>query len=406
MFVSIVIGSILGFALFYFNISIFKDIFQSLANLAINSLLYLSIIYTFTKGILGFLNLKKEKRLGRISLNFFVMAAISVFFSILISIIIMNISFFQPNNHFNQKGDKIIHLNSIGILLEKILSKNIINAFVDSQIFILPVIFIALIISTAAFYVGKKSLYFIDMIDSFDAILDKIVHQILEIFSIFSIFICFVFINKETFSSENLSFIFKPLLAIITAAIIQIAAYYVFLYLNIKKDIKNFTFGILGAAFMSLVTGNTAASIIPLTEHLKRNIGVKKEIAETLGPLGMILNKSGTIVVSTVVLMSLILIYSTNMLEFRLQVIFLFLLFIFSFFIDGANDKGFIVIIFMILSIKQLHLEEDSYLLFISLIPILSRIGVFIDTFSNAVLIAVVSKKYESLELKKYLDFI
>ena len=120
----------------------------------------------------------------------------------------------------------------------------------------------------------------------------------------------------------------------------------------------------------------------------------------------MVINKSGTVVISSVVLMSLILIYSPDILTFNLQLLFILLLFIFSLFLDGSNEIGFLVLTTTILNINFLHLEQDSYLLFLTSIPILNRIGLILDTFSTSIYVTIASKITDRLETKTYIDFI
>ena len=120
----------------------------------------------------------------------------------------------------------------------------------------------------------------------------------------------------------------------------------------------------------------------------------------------MILNKSGTIIISTVILMSITLIFTPDILDLKLQTAFFFLILIFSFCLDGSPEKGFLVLVAMILSYSPLHLEEDNYLLFLVSIPLFSRIGVFLDTLNTAIFIAITSKIIGKIEERKYIDYI
>jgi Na+/H+-dicarboxylate symporter len=207
-------------------------------------------------------------------------------------------------------------------------------------------------------------------------------------------------------SPEKLQFLFKPLMAILLITSILLVFYTIFLYLIMKNKTGKFYLGLLGAGLMGLVSGNTAASIVSLNEHLKRNIGVKKEVADALTPLGLILNKSGTIIISAVTLMTVILGYSPNILDLRLQISLFILLFIFSFLLDGVNEVGFLALVSMIMHIPSLHLEQDSYLLFLLFVPILSRIGIFLDIITTGIFISFSAKYTDNLDKKEYIDFI
>ncbi|MCK4798697.1 MAG: dicarboxylate/amino acid:cation symporter [Spirochaetes bacterium] len=406
MLIAIIFGILVSIFIPEFKSFSFNNFFQFLSNVAINSLLYLTLLYVLVKAFLGFLNLKKKNLNKKIFLVFIPGIFISILFSIIVSIGFMNLNVFWPGNKFIQEGVKIDHSNSFASLILKTINENIFSSFEGSANFILPIIFIAFIFAIAAYYSNKKGIYFIESIESFDAILDKIVRQVLEFFSIGAIFIFASFVKKETFSPDNLNFIFSPLIAVILIALVVIIFYTVILYIFIKEKTRSFYLGFLGAGLIAFVTGNTVASIIPLVEHLKKNVGIKKELADTLGPIGMIINKSGTVIISTVVILSIIWIYTPNELGIMLQIAFFFLIFIFSFSLDGSSEKGFLVIVAIILSFPSLHLEQDSYLAFLISVPILSRIGTFIDTLSTAVFITITSKFANKLEDKKYINFI
>ena len=107
----------------------------------------------------------------------------------------------------------------------------------------------------------------------------------------------------------------------------------------------------------------------------------------------MIFNKAGTVIVSTIVLFSIILVYTPDELTIQLQLIFLLFIFIFSFCLDGANNNGFIMLVAMILKIKFLHLEENSYLLFIISIPLFTRIGLVLDVLNTATISTIITSQ-------------
>ena len=120
----------------------------------------------------------------------------------------------------------------------------------------------------------------------------------------------------------------------------------------------------------------------------------------------MVFNKSGTTAISAVSLISIILYFTPSILNFKLQFLIFFLLFIFSFSLDGVNEGGFLVVVAAIMGINTLHLEDNTYLLFLPFIPILSRVGIFLDVISTAIFVSLTSKFVENIEIKEYIDFI
>ena len=405
MVFAIIIGILISVFLPNFK-NIYESIIKPISNLAINSLLYITLLYILVKFFIGIIEIKKNKLLKKTFSVFFICIAISVLFSILLSIGIMNLNFFSPDNTFQQKAYNLINPVSIENFLLNIINKNIFNSLQSPSKFIMPIIFIAFIFGIAAFYSEKKGIYFIDTIESLDYILDRIVKGFLEFYPIGAVFIVAYFIKSDLLSYDNFAFLLKPLIAITIITVILIVIYILIILIFLKQKSFKFFLGYIGSILFAVTTNNTAAVIVPLTEHLKNNIGVKKEVADTLTPLGMVINKSGTVVISSVVLMSLILIYSPDILTFNLQLLFILLLFIFSLFLDGSNEIGFLVLTTTILNINFLHLEQDSYLLFLTSIPILNRIGLILDTFSTSIYVTIASKITDRLETKTYIDFI
>jgi Na+/H+-dicarboxylate symporter len=325
----------------------------------------------------------------------------------------MNINFFTPpEKDFPQRSETAFDLNSFPNLILKILNENILSSFTfnpsatDMNLFILPIIFISFIVALSCYITGKKAMSFVDLMESIDHVLNKIIRQILEFFPFGVIFILMLFFKDKAFSADNLYFIFRPMLAVILITSFFILAYIVILFVFLKNETPKFLLGFLGAGLMALVTGNTVATIIPLTEHIKKNHGVNKEFADIFAPLGMIINKSGTVIVSTVALISLIRLYSEDIFNIGLQVLFFAIIFIFSLLLDGANSNGFIMLVTMILNIPMLHLEGNSYLLFSMSLPIFNRIGLFIDALSTALIITIAAKFTDNIDMPKFVEFI
>jgi len=405
MLVAIFIGVILG-VLIPQKVLFVDNIIKFLTDLSINLLLYLTLLYVLVKLFLGVLHLKKSKKnYIKIFIVFFIGIVVSLIFSIIVSMGLMNLNIFKPDQ-IAQYETKPLKIYGFSELLLNIMNSNIFTSFEGQFKFILPVVFVGLLFGLASANLSKRSYIFVEMIEAFDIILSKVSRQLLELYPFFSIFTVMSLIRLNLFSEDKLQFILKPFLGILLISAILLIFYTIFLYIIFKEKMPKFYLGILGAALASFVAGNTAASIIPLNEHLKKNIGVKKEISNSLVPIGMVFNKSGTIVISAVSLISIILYFTPSILNFKLQFLIFFLLFIFSFSLDGVNEGGFLVVVAAIMGINTLHLEDNTYLLFLPFIPILSRVGIFLDVISTAIFVSLTSKFVENIEIKEYIDFI
>jgi Na+/H+-dicarboxylate symporter len=408
MLLGIAFGIILGIIIPQ-KIVFVDNIFKFISDLAINLLLYSTIAYVLVKSFLGYYELKNNKfDIKKIFGIFFGSFVISLIISIIFSIGLMNLSIFQPDKSFSifQNKAEPIKTFSFEEIILRIINTNMFSSFEGPVQFILPVIFIGFIFAISAFYSNKKAVYFIDIMESFDVILEKITHSLIELFPIGAIFVVANLLRTNAFSFDKLQFILRPMIGILIISVILLIFYSFFISLVLKKNTLKFYTGLLGAALTGLVSGNTAASIIPLNEHLKRNLGVKKELSDALTPIGMILNKSGTVIISSVTIMTVILGYSPNILDFKLQLAIFFLLVVFSFALDGVNEVGFLALVSVIMHIPALHLEQDSYLLFLAFVPILSRIGIFFDIITTGIFISLSAKFTDNLENKDFIDFI
>lgn len=405
MSIAILIGVLLGIFLPQ-KVFIIDQIIKTLSTLSLNILLYLTIIYTLIKTFLGILHIKRSKKNSlKITLIFLLCVIISLLFSIIVSMGFMNLNIFKPDQ-ISQYEAKPLKIYSFSEIILNILNSNILSSFEGITQFLLPVIFIGIIFGTASASLNKKSLVFTETVESFNLVLSKLSHQAIEIFPFFSIFIIAYIFRQDMFTEEKLQFISKPLIGVLLISFILIIFYTIFLYIIFKDKMPKFYLGLLGAALTALISGNTASAIIPLNEHLKRNIGVKKELSNFLTPIGMIINKSGTIIVSVVSLFSIILFFTPTILDLKLQAVIFLLLLINSFLLDGINEAGFLAIVAIIMNIQSLHLEDNSYLLFLPFVPILSRIGVFLDVITTGIFITMTAKVTDSVEIKEYIDFI
>lgn len=410
--IAVIIGILVGKFMPQFDLSAINNIFKYssafkfLSDLTINLLLFTVKLYILVKIFLSVIKLQKSKLTGKSFSLFLLFTFISLMVSIIIATLLMNLEVFHPRIDFTQVKHKVLEYTTFDNLILNTINENMFATLAAPTKFLLPVIFIAFIFGLGAFYAGRKSDYFIETIESFEKILDKVILQFLELFSIGVIFIIVSLMRDDVFNFKKISFMLPPLFAVILTCFIVVAIYTIILAIVLKKQTGEFYLGFAGALLTALITGNSAACIIPVTEHLNKNVGVKSGTANTLGPIGLVINKSGTVIISTVILLSLILIYTPDILSIQLQLSFFLLILLYSFFLDGSNTNGFLIIVAMILNFQSLHLEQDSYLLFIASLPLFSRIAALIDSLSTGVFITLISKITGNIEERKYIDYI
>ncbi len=406
MIIALVLGVLAGVLLPTSLIS--SEIVAFIGKIFTSTILYLTPFFIIIKTYLGFLELKKHNNMLITTGIFLGFLIISSLISGFISICLMNMSIFQISAQtvVTQISDMPIEAQSLQGLLGLVLTDNMFNVFINSGNFILPFIFIGLLFGLGSYYADKKGLYFVETIESLDAVLSQIVRQVMEFFPIGAIFIIAYSIKTDLNNMMNTTLIYKTLASVIVIGLIIVLFYTLYLYILLKKDFYKFYLGFLGAGLMGFITGTPMSTVIPLNKHINKNLGVDPEIADSLTPLGVVFNKSGTIIVSAVSIMMILSIYSNSKPSFSFQMLILVFLMLSSLLLDGTGISGFLVLISMVLGIDSLKLEQNSYLLLIPSIPILSRIGILIDTLSTAIFVLTTAKIRNKIKTPRYIDTI
>ena len=365
-----------------------KTKFLLLSKISLNILLYFAVLHTFVRFYVGFVNIKREKRkLRKATIVFFLCILASLIFTAAISVFAMNIfsspqeSFFDFNQHSSYKMQLFTFLD----LFQNIFPDNAAAILTKSTSFLLPLLVLSLILAAGTIKTGKKADFFYDIVKSFGEILDTIEFYILEFAPVFSFFIIAAFARYGFSEVSNIAIILRPIRTILVVCIVTIAIISVFFHVFFKINPTYYYRNILGAALIGASTGNVISTIIPLNLHLKRNVKLNHDIVDVLVPLGTVFNQTGTVIVSTIILMSIVVGYSLNILTLELQFAIFLLVILFSFRLDGSTEFTFLVLIAMIFKVPGLHLEESSYLLFIGLAPLFSRIAVFINVFTTGI---------------------
>ncbi len=387
MLIAIVLGIVLAVFLPADNVSV-KNIFSLLSKVSLNILLYFAVLHTFIRFFVGFVNMKKAKRSVKKPVAvFFLCILASLIFTVAISVFAMNI-FSSPREsffNFNQQSSYKMQLFTFSDLLQNIFPDNAVTILTKSTSFLLPLLVLALILAAGTVKTGKKGEFFYDIMNSFAEILDTIEFYILEFTPIFSFFIIAAFVRYGFSDVSNFAIILHPIGIIVVVCLVTVAVISVFFHVFFRISPAYYYRSVSGAALVGAATGNALSTIVPLNLHLKRNVKLNHDIVDILVPMGSVLNQTGTVIVSTVVLMSIIVGYSLNILTLELQFAIFLLVILFSFRLDGSTEFTFLVLIAMIFKVPELHLEESSYLLFIGLAPLFSRIAVFINVFTTGI---------------------
>ena len=417
MMICIAVGMLLGLIVPQ-NVGWFTGTTRLLGELSINLLLYMSAIYIILKVFIGFFQLKKESKRKRFIPIFIGCILGSMIVSVSLAMMMMNIDSFRPGQEFRifQIQSAPVEVHSFESIFTTILNANILSIMVEPVKYLSPLIFIGAIFGIASLFADKRMEIFVEISMSFERFIDKIVRAAIEIFPVFATFMITYLFNTrfynadfaEIIAKEHITFmsIGKAIFVIILISAIMIAASLLIMRLICGKSIRLDMLGILGSGLIAFTTANTVTTVIPLTEQLQHNNGVAPGIAKVLTPIGVLFNKTGTIIAAAVVLMTILSSYHINKVAPSVQTIIALLVLLFSFRLDGSNGLGFIVLVAMVLQFKYLKLEENSYLLFMIFMPLLNRIAIFTDTVTTAVFVIIAAKAAKLKKETKHIDFI
>ena len=417
MLISIAVGMLLGL-LVPQNIGWFTNTMRLLGELSINLLLYMSAVYIILKVFIGFFQLKKESKRKRFIPIFIGCILGSMIISVTLAMMMMNIDALRPGQEFRifQIQSPPVEVHSFEGIFTTILNANILSIVVQPVKYLSPLIFIGAIFGITSLFADKRMEIFVEISMSFERFIDKIVRAAIEIFPIFSAFLITYLFNTrfynadfaEIIARERITFmsIGKTIFVIILISAIMIAISLLIMRLICGKSIRLDMLGILGSGLIAFSTANTVTTVIPLTEQLQHNNGVAPGAAKVLTPIGVLFNKTGTVIAAAVVLMTILNSYHINKVAPSVQTIIALLVLLFSFRLDGSNGLGFIVLVAMVLQFKYLKLEENSYLLFMIFLPLLNRIAIFTDTVTTAVFVIIAAKAARLKKDTHYIDFI
>lgn len=408
MVLFIIISSVIGVILISFT-DIDKSSFDTLSLLSVNLLTYFSTIYIIIKILSGILRIKKQiESFFSGAFFFFIAHFITLSFAIVISIFFMNLDVFHPANSFpvDQVSAKMIGQITLSDFFRNILSSNAINSITNSFKFIMPVMFFSYFIAIFIDPDNKRNYALVEIIKSIEVVIDRIALFILDVFPFVSIFIMLKFILQNEFLLSDYSYLAGPVFVVFLVTSILFFLFFVMLTFVLKESAFRHFLSILGAALTGLITGHHNSCLLPLNEHLKKNTGVDSDFSDSLLPLGFVFNRTGTVIVASVLSMTLILVYFESTLTLKLQLFLFIFIFLYSFRLDGVPESGFLAIIYLLLNNSYFHFDNNSYLIFIAVVPVFSRIAVFINVVTTGVFMILSAKFNNKLKLIDYKDYI
>lgn len=270
-------------------------IFKPLGNLFINAIHMIVIPVTFTAIICAILSVTDAQQMRRITFKAFLSYLICMALAATIGILVANI--INPGQNFHIFNNSLmlhnayhIHPINLGNVIENIIPRNPFSAFVHDNI--LQVVVFALILGISIKLAGEKAQPVAKLFRSFSAVVFKLASIVIR-FAPYGIFALIAW----TFGKFGIAAIFpllKFVLTVYIACVLQwILVYSLGMWLVGRLNPMVFLKGASAAIMFAFTTSSSAATLPLSMKCAAENLGVSKNIAQFLLPLGSSFNLNG-----------------------------------------------------------------------------------------------------------------
>ncbi len=316
IFFAFIFGIIIGIFFSYFptESNLKKNVINFLnfgGNVFLKTIKMLVVPIVFFSLINGVANLKNFSSLGRIGVKTISIYIFTTFVAISLSLFFANLV--KPGKGLEKSFDtvdlKISDPPSFLKVLIDIIPENPFQSLVEGQM--LQVIFFAILIGSAL-----STLKEMHSLKQFFSDFNDVIMKILSFVMIIAPIGIFCLIAK-TFATQGASSIIE-LIKYFSLVIMILIFHVFFVYLPIIKfygkiKLKKFFLGIKDALLFSFSTSSSSATIPITLECVKKNFGIKNNIASFTVPLGATINMDGTAIMQGVATVFIANLYGVNL---------------------------------------------------------------------------------------------
>jgi len=240
----------------------------------------------------GITSIHDPKKLGRVGGKTILVYIITTFFALLTGLAIAYL--FQTGEGLSLQAKETIvqpQTSSIGEILISLVPKNPVAALVNGNI--LQIMVFAIFLGIAINFSGEKGKPLLHLLESVADVMYRLTSIIME-FSPIGVFALMAWVTG-TFGFTLVGPLLKFLTTYYVACLIQLFVVYGFMIKGIAKlKLTPFFKGMSDAIMMAFSTGSSAATL-PVAMHcVQENLGVSKNIAGFVLPLGLTMNMNGT----------------------------------------------------------------------------------------------------------------
>lgn len=279
-------------------------LFYVLGQLFINCLQLIIIPMVFSSIALAMCHISDTKKLGRISyktlLSFLTTSTFALATACIFGFIAYKLGFF--NVHLSTNGATSVTTatgNNPLLLILNAIPNNVANVMTNNSM-VLSIVFLAVVVGLCINTLGEKILVLKNLLIDINNIISVFLCFIITKFSPFAVFV----LITRTFAVYGLDRL-KPALAYmitvtIASIVFLIIAYPLFVYLLTRLNPITFMKKVAKVALLGFSAAASSAALSLNEKTTVEELGVDKDIASFVLPLGMTINMNGTAIMQVI----------------------------------------------------------------------------------------------------------
>lgn len=267
-----------------------SEVLKPFGTIFLNLINMVAVLLVLASMTVGITSIHDPKKLGRVGMKALALYFGTTLIAILIGLAVATI--FQPGEGLAltpTAASSTAKMTSISDILVSTIPSNPIRALVDGNF--VQIIVFSLFFGIAINLAGNKGKPLLDIFESLADVMYRLTSIVLE-FSPIGVFAIMAWV-AGTFGVEVLYTLFKFLVAYYVACFLQLLVFCALLWFMAGLNPWPFFKGMNDATLMAFSTCSSSATL-PVTLHCsQKNLGVSRNIASFLLPLGATLNMNG-----------------------------------------------------------------------------------------------------------------
>lgn len=399
MFIGLATGAALKLKPEYFNI-VDSIIFKPGGKIFLNLIGMLIIPLIFSSMAVGITSIRDTKKLGRVGIKTLTLYLATTAIAILIGLFFAFLLKPGANVHFTLSEAKVSDYGeaaNISDILLNIIPSNPFEAFAQGNI--LQVIVFAVFVGLAIQFTKKKSEPLRNFLESVSEVMYTLTNIVMK-FAPIGVFAIMASISG-TFGFQVLLPLAKLLGTIYIAAFIQFFFLFsIILIFMCKLNPIPFFKGMIEAIVFAFSTSSSSATV-PVTIHcVVHNLGVSKNIARFVVPLGSTINMNGTAIFQGIASVFIAQMYGID-LSLQSIIIIVVTATLSAIGAAGIPGSGFFILSMVL---KSVGLPLEGLVIIFAIDRLRDMVGTVVNIVGDAVVAVYVAKSEGELDVRQYED--